>query len=130
MTFELTALLTAALRTLQGENPSAGLSMHVDDLSFDVEGHTRAVAVHRARVLSLRAAQLIEGELLFPFAPDMAVTIASSAAAQREAHAAMGLGPPSEAFRHQATRLGEGGPYPPAACRQTLSAQAVWHFSR
>ena len=80
--------------------------MHVDDLSFDVEGHTRAVAVRRARELGLRATQLIEGQPLLPFAPDKAVTIASSAVAQREAHAAMGLGPPAQPFTHQATRLG------------------------
>ena len=54
-TFELTALLTAALRTLQGENPSAGLSMHVDDLSFRAAHRRREEAIRQMKHMADRA---------------------------------------------------------------------------
>ena len=104
-TFELTAYLVAALRAIQGEHPDASLSMFVDDLSMGVEADNDEAAVAAIKAVGATATRLIQDDLGLPFAPDKAVTLASSKAAQVAAHAALGL-PPVARYTAQARRIG------------------------
>ena len=75
-TFELTVYLVAALRAIQGEHPDASLSLFVDDLSMGVDEEDEAAAVAAIRAVGATATRLIQEELMLPFAPEKAITLA------------------------------------------------------
>ena len=103
-TYELTAYLIAAMRALVGEFPQASISLHVDDLSYDVTADDRRSAVRQAVALGQRAIQLVQTELGLPFAPEKAATLATTRAAQRDFLSGMGFEPTGAVT--QACRLG------------------------
>ena len=98
--------LLAALRTLRGEFPDHGLSNFVDDLAMRARHATRQGAVAAIKGIADRATDLIQTDLGLPFAPDKAVTLASSKAAQQDAHRALGL-PPPRALQRAGQVLGQ-----------------------
>ena len=76
----------------------------MDDLSFDVAEPTQAEALASFERVAARAVQLIQEDLQLPFAPEKAVSLASSRTAQVKAHKLAGL--PAAAKGYQARRLG------------------------
>ena len=79
--------------------------MFVDDLSMGVDEDDEDAAVAAIRAVGGTATRLIQDELGLPFAPDKAITLASTKAAQEAAHAALGL-PPAAKYTAQAKRIG------------------------
>ena len=103
-TFELTLYLLAAMRAMKGEHPQHGLSLWVDDLIMRARYSTTRGAVAAIKAIADSAIAAIQDDLGLPFASEKAVTLASSRALQKRAHAALQLGP--DPGPQQAPRLG------------------------
>ena len=89
-TYELAAYTVLALRILTTSWPTSRISLHVDDLSFQISHHNAQVAHHHFTHMAHEARALFAA-LELPFAPDKAYVISTSMSAAREASRALGL---------------------------------------